>query len=154
MKKVSAFTLIELLIVMAVIAILIGIAIPSFRGMQIEARQTRAQGDTRTLKVAAEAYYKDHNNIYSTANTSGTQTWEAALVAAVPQILPAVIYDPFGATSTTQYSFKTDTGATSTARYYVIYSVGPSGAGSVSVATNGTVTVSGDAIWATNGYYP
>ncbi|MFA4858719.1 MAG: prepilin-type N-terminal cleavage/methylation domain-containing protein, partial [Candidatus Margulisiibacteriota bacterium] len=45
MKK--GFTLVELLIVMAVIAILIGIAIPSFRGMQQEAWKTQCEGDVR-----------------------------------------------------------------------------------------------------------
>ena len=40
LNPASPFTLIELLIVMAVIAILIAIAIPSFRGMQDEARKT------------------------------------------------------------------------------------------------------------------
>ena len=64
MKRSKAFTLIELLIVMAVIAILIAIAIPSFRGMQTEARQTKAQGDTRVLKIAVESYYKNHTNTY------------------------------------------------------------------------------------------
>jgi prepilin-type N-terminal cleavage/methylation domain-containing protein len=51
----KGFTLIELLIVMAVIAVLIGIAIPSFRGMQSQAKTAKAQGDMRVLKLAVEA---------------------------------------------------------------------------------------------------
>lgn len=39
MKKSKAFTLIELLIVMAVITIMIAIAIPSFKQAQDEARK-------------------------------------------------------------------------------------------------------------------
>ena len=54
---------------MAVIAILIAIAIPTFRGMQNESRQTKASGDVRVLKIAVESYYKNHNNTYPTATT-------------------------------------------------------------------------------------
>ena len=54
------FTIIELLIVMAVIAILVGIAIPSFRGMQTEGWRTRAEKDVVTLKIAVETYYKNN----------------------------------------------------------------------------------------------
>ena len=152
MKKNKAFTLIELLIVMAVIAILIAIAIPSFRGMQDEARKTKAQGDVRVLKIAVESYYKNHGNVYPTATTSGTQTWEATLTGATPRILDAVLYDPFGDTTTSQYWYKTDTASTSTAKYYIIYSEGPGGNGTASVATDGTATSSNDAIYDTNGH--
>ena len=152
MMKSKAFTLIELLIVMAVIAILIAIAIPSFRGMQTEARQTKAQGDTRVLKIAVESYYKNHNNVYPVATTTATQTWEAMLTGAIPRVLDAVLYDPFGATTTSQYWYATDTNSTSTAKYYIIYSQGVDGLGTAAVATDGTITASGDVIYDSNGH--
>jgi type II secretion system protein G len=145
--KTKGFTLIELLIVMAVISILISIAIPSFRGMQTEARKTRAAGDLRTIKTAIEAYYMDHNNQYP-----AEASYEASLVASVPQIIPNIVYDPFGATNTTQYLYQLDTHNPNTAKYYLIYSVGPNGTASASVSTNGTVTASSDAIWSSNGH--
>ena len=151
MKK-KGFTLIELLIVMAVIAILIGIAIPAFRGMQDEARKSKAQGDVRVLKIAVESYYKNHSNAYPVATTTGSTAWQSNLTGATPRILDAALYDPFGATSTTEYTYETDTDSTSTAKYYIIYSVGPATTGTASVSTAGTVTSSNDAVWASNGH--
>ncbi len=145
MKK--AFTLIELLIVMAVIAILIAIAIPSFRGMQSEARKTKAQGDVRVIKIAVESYYKNHSNLYP-AETN----YQATLLAAQPRILESNLYDPFGATTTTTYTYLLSTGDPATAHYYIIYSVGPTGIGSAAVDNSGTVSVSGEAIWESNGH--
>ncbi len=145
--KSRGFTLIELLIVMAVIAILIGIALPSFRGMQQEARKTRAQGDVRTIKMAVEAYYMDHQNTYP-----AEANYQATLQASVPQILTSTLYDPFGATSTTQYLYSLDTHNPATANYYIISSVSPSGVATATVSTTGTITASSDAIYASNGH--
>ena len=153
MRKSKGFTLIELLIVMAVIAILIAIAIPSFRGMQNEAKKTKAQGDVRVLKIAFESYYKNHNNMYPYATTTGDNSnWETPLLSAIPQILNSALYDPFGSTATTFYTLKTDNANTSAAQYYVIYSVGVDTLGTASIASNGTLSATGDAIYDTNGH--
>ncbi|HUT24096.1 MAG TPA: BlaI/MecI/CopY family transcriptional regulator [Sumerlaeia bacterium] len=58
----SAFTLIELLIVVAIIAILAAIAVPNFLEAQIRARVSRVTADIRTLATALEAYCVDHND--------------------------------------------------------------------------------------------
>ena len=145
-----AFTLIELLIVMAVIAILIAIAIPSFRGMQNEARKTKSQGDLRVIKIAVESYYKNHTNLYPAA-----ANYQTTLLAAYPRILESTLYDPFGATSTTQYTYALGIGSTgpSDASYYIIYSVGPQQNGVATVDNStGTVTASNDVIWESNGH--
>jgi prepilin-type N-terminal cleavage/methylation domain-containing protein len=141
MKK--GFTLVELLIVMAVIAILIGIAIPSFRGMQQEAWRTQAQGDVRVLKIAVESYYKNQGAYPATGDT-----WQDTLIAATPAIIEKALTDPFSSTSAS-YVYKTD--SDTSARYYVIYSVGPSGTDSLSIASTGTLTGTGE-IYATNGH--
>ncbi len=54
-----AFTLIELLIVIAIIAILALIAVPNFLEAQIRAKVTRTYADMKSLAVAFEAYYID-----------------------------------------------------------------------------------------------
>ncbi|MBX7245958.1 MAG: prepilin-type N-terminal cleavage/methylation domain-containing protein [Candidatus Sumerlaeaceae bacterium] len=59
-----AFTLIELLIVVAIIAILAAIAVPNFLLAQVRAKVSRAQADQRSLATALEAYAVDHNNKY------------------------------------------------------------------------------------------
>ena len=56
-----AFTLIELLIVVAIIAILAAIAVPNFLEAQTRARVSRVQSDMRTLAVAVETYTVDNN---------------------------------------------------------------------------------------------
>jgi prepilin-type N-terminal cleavage/methylation domain-containing protein len=61
MKLRSAFTLIELLIVVAIIAILAAIAVPNFLEAQTRAKATRARADHRTISTAMESYYVDHN---------------------------------------------------------------------------------------------
>ncbi len=54
-----AFTLIELLIVVAIIAILAAIAVPNFLEAQTRAKVSRAKADLRTMAVAIEAYSVD-----------------------------------------------------------------------------------------------
>ena len=54
-----AFTLIELLIVIAIIAILALIAVPNFLEAQIRAKVSRATADMRSLATAMEAYAVD-----------------------------------------------------------------------------------------------
>ncbi|MCX7046278.1 MAG: prepilin-type N-terminal cleavage/methylation domain-containing protein [Candidatus Sumerlaeota bacterium] len=59
----SAFTLIELLIVIAIIAILALIAIPNFLEAQTRSKVARAMADMRSAATALEAYFVD-NNVY------------------------------------------------------------------------------------------
>lgn len=56
-----AFTLIELLIVVAIIAILAAIAVPNFLEAQTRSKVSRSQADMRSVATAMEAYYVDHN---------------------------------------------------------------------------------------------
>jgi len=57
--KPQAFTLIELLIVVAIIGILAAIAIPNFLQAQIRAKVARGQAEMRTLGVNLETYRTD-----------------------------------------------------------------------------------------------
>jgi prepilin-type N-terminal cleavage/methylation domain-containing protein len=61
MKK-RAFTLIELLIVVAIIAILAAIAVPNFLEAQTRSKVSRARADMRTSATAIEAYTVDYNS--------------------------------------------------------------------------------------------
>lgn len=56
-----AFTLIELLIVVAIIAILAAIAVPNFLEAQTRAKVSRMKSDMRSLATAIESYRIDAN---------------------------------------------------------------------------------------------
>jgi len=72
-----AFTLIELLIVVAIIAILAAIAVPNFLEAQIRSKTARVKADMRSIALAIESYAIDYNRVplgWREANT-GTDFW-------------------------------------------------------------------------------
>ena len=56
----KGFTLIELMIVIAIIGILAAIAIPQFSSYRKRSFDAAAKSDLRNLATAMEAYYTDH----------------------------------------------------------------------------------------------
>jgi type II secretion system protein G len=143
------FTLIEIMIVIAVMAILIGIALPHFKGMQDEGNTAKAAGELRTLATAIESYYIHNHKAYPSQRTSGAQTaWQSALTGSSPKIVTIALTDPFDPSK--EYSYLTNASSGST--YYVAFSVGPDGTGDITaIDANGTLTGSGDDIYISNG---
>lgn len=62
LSSVSAFTLIELLIVIAIILILISIALPNFLEAQLRTQVTRVKCELRGIGTAMEAYFLDYDD--------------------------------------------------------------------------------------------
>jgi len=56
-----AFTLVELLVAVAIIGILAAIAVPNFLAAQTRSKVSRVKNDLRTLATALESYTADHN---------------------------------------------------------------------------------------------
>lgn len=140
------FTIIELLIVIAVISILIGIAIPRMKGMQDEANVTKAKAETRSLKAAVESYYINQNpNSYP---ASSTTICASTLNSASPTIVSEILYDPFLTTATEYNYIRSDNG-----RYYVIFSVGVDGVADITGINDAGVLqgTDDDDIYSTNG---
>ena len=133
----KGFTILELLIVIAVIAILVGIALPRFKGMQDEGNVARAKGELRMLQTAVESSIV-HNNGTVPAALS-------VLTTAVPQIAPSTLpTDPFGGGA---YGYGVN------GSWFVIWSIGPGLNGSAAIGATGTVTETNgtSCIYVTNG---
>jgi len=97
--RCSAFTLIELLIVVAIIAILALIAVPNFLEAQVRAKVSRVRTDMRSLATALEAYALDNNSDYPPYPEWGSHTnyeYLNALSTPIAYIASAgSINDPF-----------------------------------------------------------
>ncbi len=75
MKQKKAFTLIELMIVVAIIGILAAIAVPNFVKFQCRSKQSEAKGNLKALYVAQEAYRAENDTYGSvTAISAGNIT--------------------------------------------------------------------------------
>jgi prepilin-type N-terminal cleavage/methylation domain-containing protein len=59
-KHVSGFTLLELLIVIAIIAILAGLLFPAFMGAQKAAKKTQAKNDLTQIVTAVNGFYTEY----------------------------------------------------------------------------------------------
>lgn len=146
MKKTSGFTLVELMMVIAIISIIVGVVIPRFQGMQAEANRAKAKGELKTLQTAVESYYINQSpNAYPEATDSLCATY---LDEVSPRIVAAPLYDPFAAEGVEYLYQVSDNG-----RYYVISSIGQNGNPDIS-GINDTGFLEGtdtDDIYVTNG---
>jgi len=69
-KALKGFTLIELMIVVAIIGILAAIAIPNFVKFQCRSKQSEAKTNLKALYVAQESY-RAENDTYITMGSCG-----------------------------------------------------------------------------------
>ncbi len=146
MRGKRGFTLIELIIVIAVIAILIGIALPRLRGMIDEGNTAKAAAELRALQAAVESYYIHNSKTYPATGS----TWQSALTASTtkPKLIGAALNDPF-ATSATQYQY----GKSTNGLYYILWSVGVDNTAAITgVSDAGALTgTADDDIYVSNG---
>ncbi len=105
----KAFTLIELLIVVAIIGILAAIAVPNFLNAQLKAKIAGTQSDLRTFVGAMQQYHLDNGSYHM---HRGGPLQHFPLTTPVPylnafmpdrfQTVPKVMYDNPAGFSTTQ----------------------------------------------------
>lgn len=99
MQHGRAFTLIELLIVVAIIGILAAIAVPNFLNARIRAALARCEADMKSLETAIESYRIDHNTYIGSFRLAKLTT-PLAYISAIPE-------DPFGPILESDYGYDT-----------------------------------------------
>lgn len=94
--SVYAFTLIELLIVVAIIGILAAIAVPNFQNARVRATVAKVQGDIKALGTAVEMYSVDHGKYPDDGQITGIPWWmnNWHLTSPIPYIA-SIPQDPF-----------------------------------------------------------
>lgn len=68
-QPASAFTLIELLTVIAIIAVLMGLLFPALGAVKEQARKTQAKNDLTQIVTAVNAFYTEYGRYPADANT-------------------------------------------------------------------------------------
>ncbi len=98
----NAFTLIELLIVVAIIGILAAIAVPNFINAQIRAKISRVYGDLRSIRTALDMYTVDNGRVMldlgempNWSRSHGALGYWKQLTTPVNYISSSAFYDPF-----------------------------------------------------------
>lgn len=79
-KDSSGFTLIELIVVIAILGILAGIGLTSFRTSQMKSRDAKRKSDLEQVQRALEMYMNDYSNYPTSAGgkivlPGGALTW-------------------------------------------------------------------------------
>ncbi len=102
-KQNTSFTLIELLIVVAIIGILAAIAVPNFLNAQMRAKVSRCVSDMKALHTSMETYFIDNNQYppdYDSSKVPGVTIRDNEILTYVKLTTPiaymsSIPYDPF-----------------------------------------------------------
>ena len=97
-KRSKGFTLIELMIVILIIAILVGIAIPVYLAARANAQRRTCQANLRTMEGAINTYYADND------------AYPGSIGGMVPTVLKNTPFCPRGAGGSAPYIWLTVAG--------------------------------------------
>ena len=91
--KAKGFTLIELMIVVAIIGILAAIAIPKFAQMLEKSKEGATKGNLGSMKSAASIYYGDTEGTWPTTLDSSTIYSFSKYLDAIPPVKVTGTFD-------------------------------------------------------------
>ena len=147
--KEKGFTLVEMLLVLAIIGILVTILIPSVVDVTRDTKEKQVKADLRLLQAALSQYYIKYNDFPA----SGDQTWAGKLLAMRPRVLEKEPQDPFApadaADTYYQYDYRAPTGPGEIPTF-AAWSVGFSQAEDVDVTGSDAVDYTINCIFVTN----
>jgi len=119
-RRCAGFTVVELLIVVAVIAIILGIVLPNYSNIHQDGLQNQVENELETLKVAVLSYWRHNGTTFPPNITS-------ALTTASPVVITQITTDPWKTdVASNTYGYATGSDA-AFGDYFVIYSKGPKG---------------------------
>jgi prepilin-type N-terminal cleavage/methylation domain-containing protein len=143
MRRTSGgMTLIEVLMVVAIVALVYIFASAKVIGMQTEAKIAKAHGDLKTLKYALDSYIQENKVCPRKGD------YQRILSYAKPTVIFCDYMDPFGDSMCSMYPYE----VSANNEKYVVYSVGPKMDGKATIANDGKVSIKGSPIFETNGF--
>lgn len=75
LKSPKGFTMIELAVVLAIIALLAGVAVPTYANMRQKAYQAEANTKIQEIRTDAWSYYVEHNEWPTDLSVDDTKYW-------------------------------------------------------------------------------
>lgn len=78
-KNQHGFTLLELMITVAILGVLAGIAIPAYNGYVKTSHKTECNNEIAAIKLAETEYYLDNHSYFTGSNVSQLQNYSSGV---------------------------------------------------------------------------
>jgi len=141
MKNKKGFTLVELLVVVAIIGILAAVSVVALNTARARARDSRRVADVRQMQTALELYYNDMGT-YPAAAAAGGEI-KASTTVYMSQIpTPPSPHDGTCTAANNLYAYAVQGASTTNPSYTITYCLGATTGGldaGVSIATPATI---------------